>query len=75
LNVPLAEQDSINEVINVALRLWLMVNFRDHKHRGMAGGRPCIQREDGVSLKQCLAELFRVLISSTVKIAHRISLY
>lgn len=58
-NVPIADQGSVNEVINIALRLWLRVNFRNHKHRGMAGGRPCIQWEDNVSLKQCLAELFR----------------
>ena len=31
-----------DQAINLALRLWLMINFRDPQHIGLGQGRPCI---------------------------------
>ena len=50
----------LDAVIDLALRLWLVANFRDRQERGLGGGRPCLQWRDDESLPDCLRRLFPI---------------
>src|ERR1700761_2857435 len=48
-----------DKAIDLALRLWLMINFRDPQHIGHGQGRPCIVWRDNCPLSAQLDSLFK----------------
>lgn len=48
-----------DQAINLALRLWLMINFRNPQHIGLGQGRPCIVWRDSCTLSAQVESLFQ----------------
>lgn len=48
----------LNQSINLALRLWLMINVQDPEFEGHRHGVSCCQWDDGSSLKNFLKRVF-----------------
>lgn len=59
LSLPQSGDFEIEDLaINLALRLWLMINFREAEQIGLGTGRPCIEWSDGYSLCALIESLF-----------------
>ena len=50
--------EQLDDVIDLALRVWLMINFRCEKDIGVGGGRPCVQWVATRTLAEELEGLF-----------------
>lgn len=49
----------LDDVIDLALRVWLMINFRSQRHIGVGRGRPCVEWAATKTLAEELSSLFR----------------
>ncbi len=59
LSLLYVDDDKIDEVINLGLRLWLMINFRHPQKKGLGQGRPCVTWQGGCTLEEQLSITFK----------------
>ena len=58
LSLSSTNDEDIDAITDLALRLWLMVNFRSAADSGMGGGRPCVTWGESETLEACLDSCF-----------------
>jgi len=55
-----AELVGLNRSIDIALRMWLMINVREEEFRDLGPGIPCVQWNDDASLANFVMGLFPI---------------
>jgi hypothetical protein len=48
----------LDRSVDLAVRLWLMVNFQEHEYQSLRSRTPCIQWEEGETLRVISGRLF-----------------
>ena len=67
LSSPQASDSDVDRIIDLALRIWTMINFRDPADFGLGAGRPCICWFEKDTLTDCLQRLFQVSLKLTLE--------